>query len=231
MMASENPDIKELIDKDEGLRSKKRLLTTVSLILLGITLSGAKVIEANTFVLKINFSNQEGLSFLLMVSIVFLLVRYYNYAVPYHSKLYLSWTKRMLRDPFFIEHEEHSGDSSGILIKLYPNEIPNGYPDDDRDSSVVFGYSIKCFLRRYIEYNWSNKHTDGVVSESVFEKAGLKIYLKVLLYEIKYQASGFFTHRENLDILAPYVIGVTAICSYFFNEQFQLMVAFVLGSK
>jgi hypothetical protein len=45
--------------------------------------------------------------------------------------------------------------------------------------------------------------------------------------ELKYQLPSFFTHRENLDILAPYVLGVVAILSYFFHEQLQVALTFL----
>ena len=68
------PTITELIDQDEGLKSKRKLLTVTSLILLVLTFSGAKVEEANTFILKLKFDNQSGIAILLILAIFFLLI-------------------------------------------------------------------------------------------------------------------------------------------------------------
>ena len=79
-MDSNDIDLKKRIDSDTGLRAKRKYLTIVALLMLGIQFSGAKLEEANTFILKFSFSHQNGIAFLLLMSILFLLVRYYNYA-------------------------------------------------------------------------------------------------------------------------------------------------------
>jgi hypothetical protein len=48
---------------------------------------------------------------------------------------------------------------------------------------------------------------------------GWKNYLKVLGFEAMYQSKSFFTHRENLDILAPYFLGTFSIFSFFLNKK------------
>jgi heme/copper-type cytochrome/quinol oxidase subunit 3 len=100
-----SPTITELIDADEGLKSKRKILTITSLILLALTFSGAKVEEANTFILKLKFDNQNGIAILLVLTIVFLIIRYYNYAKPYHEKLFRAWSDRMLDDGYFLNSD------------------------------------------------------------------------------------------------------------------------------
>ena len=36
-------------------------------------------------------------------------------------------------------------------------------------------------------------------------------YLKLLVYEFKYQLLAFFKYRENLDLVGPYIFGLIAI--------------------
>ncbi len=63
------------IDRDEGLKAKRKLLIVASCILLALSFSGATIDEANTFIFKIKFTNQNGLGILLVLSIVFLMIR------------------------------------------------------------------------------------------------------------------------------------------------------------
>jgi len=98
----------DLIDLDEGLKAKRKLLTVTSIILLALSFTGAQVQEANTFILKLKFANQNGLGILFVLSILFLMVRYYNYAKPYHDKLYERWTNRLFARPHFYSRCPHS---------------------------------------------------------------------------------------------------------------------------
>jgi hypothetical protein len=55
-MSDKYKELLEQIDIDQGLASKRKTLTIVSLIMLAMQFSGAKVVEANTFILKLSFS-------------------------------------------------------------------------------------------------------------------------------------------------------------------------------
>jgi hypothetical protein len=221
-------EIRKRIDADIGLKSKRRLLTIASLILLGMTLTGASVVEVNTIFLKISFSNQDGLLFLLLMSIIFLLLRYYNYAESYHSELFKSWSSRMLKQSYLWHYCHHSDSASGLIVDIQPN---GAYIDDlHREGHSSYSYICKAIFRRHIRYYWDHGNNEGDASVSILKQAGIKQYLRILKFEFKYQAGSFFTHREYLDILAPYMLGVTAICSYFFNEEFHAIVAILLGT-
>ena len=63
-------ELTQAIDNDAGLQSKRKLLTVASLILLALSFSGATIDEANTFIFKIKFANQNGLGILLVLSIM-----------------------------------------------------------------------------------------------------------------------------------------------------------------
>lgn len=213
------PSITEQIDADEGLKSKRKLLVFASLVLLALSVSGAKIEEANTFILNIKFENQSGIGVLLVFSILFLMVRYFNYARPYHSQLYRLWSSRMLEHPYYFSQCYHSDNISGLVVEMAPKEsnidnLPYSYQGGQ-------GWAYQCaypFVRK-IRYSWQDQHDFYV--KSVF--VGWKHYLKVLRLETKYQFESFFTHRENLDILAPYLIGFLSIVSFFFNERFQAL--------
>lgn len=223
------------IDADEGLKAKRKLLTVVSLILLAIAFSGAKVVEANTFIMKISFTNQNGIAYLLLLSIIFLMIRYYNYARPYHDELYKTWTKRMLSDRYFYLYHEYADESDGLIVKLKPQSlISDLYESQCRNWEVE--YRCSWIFKRNIDYTWLSDHDNKStvdlmrinndnneafkkVDKIIKNKINFKLYLKILSYELKYQTSSFFTHRENLDILAPYILGCFSILSFIYNEE------------
>jgi len=212
--------IAEQIDVDEGLKSKSKQLTVISLILLALSFSGAKVEEANTFILKLKFENQEGISVLLVFALLFLLLRYYNYACKYHQQLYINWSTRLLRDSFF----SHALDSHGYEYGGVIHEV-NSKVDIDalRYEGCEYKCTYKCeyiFIRRVV-YNWYDESNDDYREEEV--NISKLNYVKALRLEAKYQLDSFIKHRENLDIIAPYILGILAISSYFFNGQLQFV--------
>jgi len=218
---AEKPDestITEQIDADEGLASKRKLLTLTSLVLLALSFSGAKVEEANTLILKLSFENQTGLSTLLVVAIMFLLIRYYNYAYKYHRDLYKLWTGRMLGHPFFFSMPPHEPDYEGLVVDLEPNGLEiDAMRHSDEYDGWGFGYGCSFLFRRQIEFTWHDQNGDH------FQGVGLsfKNHFTALKLECYYQVSSFFIHRENLDITTPYILACAAISSYFFNDSLQ----------
>ena len=212
--------ITELIDADEGLKSKRKLLTITSLILLALTFSGAKVEEANTFILKLKFDNQNGIAILLVLAIVFLLIRYYNYAKPYHEKLFREWSDRMLKESYFHQSCHHSETVTGLVHDLAPKKAIADQIDPW--TWYKFHYESEIF-KCGIRYSWTDQHE----SHNEFVNVGWKNYLKVMGYEVKYRILRYFNHRENLDILAPYALGVVAISSYVFHAQLQALLIFL----
>jgi len=215
------PTITELIDADEGLKAKRKLLTITSLILLALSFSGAKVEEANTFILKLQFEHQGGIPLLLVIAIVFLLIRYYNYAKPYHDKLFREWSDRMLRDSFFFWTDFHTDEFYGLIADLAPKEL-NMEAMQYEGGKFDFYYQTS-FLKRKIVYSWSTQYYDPHKAVEI----ELKNYPKVYWLEFKSRTSRYLNHRENLDILAPYFIGVLAISSYVFNSELSLVLNFL----
>lgn len=221
-------DLKKEIDNDNGLRTKRKLLTVTSLILLAIQFSGAKVEEANTFILKLSFDHQNGIGVLLVLTIIFLLIRYYNYAIPYHDKLFVSWSSRMLKEPFFSDYNYHEHEYYGLTADLTPKEL-NLYEEGQPEQfSWEYKYNCRFFLARYFEYSWEDTNDFYTKKINLFDSVTKLQYLKIMGYELKYQTASFFTHREYLDIYTPYILGIFSILSYFFIEYFQSVIKFFL---
>lgn len=215
MIQKEN--IKQLIDNDEGLKSKKRLLVITSLIMLAIQFSGAKVVEANTFILKLEFTHQVGIPFLLVISICFLMVRYYNYAGKYHDKLYELWSGCLLEDDLYYVYNPYTDDHDGFVYGLMPNNFNHQQLDYEEHSSWSISYVRKLFFRRYLRYSSYDGDQYKHVNVALFSRVSFKKYLVMLWLESAYRNKGLLTQREHLDILSPYILGVVAILSYFCN--------------
>lgn len=228
----DSSDLTTAIDSDLGLQSKRKLLTVASLILLALSFSGATIDEANTFIFKIKFANQNGLGILLVLSIIFLMIRYYNYAKPYLDRLYKIWSDRLFNDPFFYQKSHHDDEDAGLLAMSRNSELDAGLNYDVRRWS----FSYKCGMPfcRYIVHYWGyNEHPDEERSDSVniYKTFGLKVYFKVIVLEVTEQTRSFFTHRENLDIFAPFILGCLAIASYYFNKELLGFLLFFTPSK
>jgi len=216
------------IDNDEELNGKKRILTITSIILLAIQFTGATIVEANTFILKLNFTHQNGLALLLFFSIMFLLIRYYSYARKYHKSLYELWTFDLMSNPKIESYDEHGNDLYGWLHENYPpNFDPMQYRQDEH-CSYKTKYKSTWLLVKYFQFDITDEYHSYSSYINIFKKLGLKIYLIILFMEIKYRTLGYFKNRENLDILAPYMLGFAAIISFIFPNEFKQLINCIL---
>ena len=205
------------IDNDDGLKSKRKMLTIVSVITLAMTFSAAKIEEVNTFIFKLSFGNNGGITFLLVCSIVFLLIRYSTYARPYHDKIYQLWSSRMLQEPFFYHYDDLTDHFSGLVVEKTPQNV-NFYEQMQDDKLIIKSdYECSFLLKRKISYLIGNEHDHYLQAVPI----GLENYPKTLLLELKHRFESYFIYRENLDIYAPYFLGLAAIFSYFFVDKLQ----------
>jgi hypothetical protein len=211
------PSIAEQIDDDNGLKSKRKMLMIVSLITLALTFADAKIEEVNTIIFKLSFGNNGGITILLVCSIVFLMIRYFNYARPYHVKIYELWSTRMLEDPFFVLFQIEDDEYSGLIVRNTPKGVNYTHYKTDPDCGLECTYAHSFPLKRRFVYE-TNIKSDYLTRDT---SIGWKDYPKVLLLELRYQVGSYFIDRENLGIYAPYFIGVVAILSYFFVDELQ----------
>ncbi len=217
-MTTEKDELKKLrkdIDKDQGLASKRRLLIIVSMLMLALQMTGAKIEEANTFIFKITFTNQAGLSTLLLCTIFFLMIRYYNYAKDYHDRLYTLWTDRLTDDDFYCFYIDdiHDGEPEGLISRIIPNNIKHNPLTHDDKHKDFFNYQHNYhsgIFQRYVQFTTSIKGYED--SPRIHKEKRMVLWL-----DIKYRYSRFFTHRENLDIHAPYWIATLALISHFID--------------
>lgn len=203
----------ENFDTDENLKSKRKLLITISMILIALEVTGATIKEANTFLFKIGFTNESGVTNLLVFSILYLLVRYYSYAQPYHEELFEFWSSRMLKDPdfFYYDHESEA-------VKGFISDAVDVYGGDEPGISAI-KYEVSGFFRRRLNYLTAASDGEGndgyyptyINLNNLTETWKLRSFLRLLVFEARYQGEAFLKYREHLDILAPYFVALISL--------------------
>jgi hypothetical protein len=180
--------------------------------MLAINFTGATFKEANTFIFQIEFTNQSGLSYFLLLTVIFLLIRYYTYAHHYHEELYKLWSNRLLSDRRIFHYQHEAEEVKGLLMTAI-----NVWGSDEPGIQAS-RYQVTGIFKRGLLYPAEHHYEGGVeeyeelISLTNFKgKWRKRDYLKLLSYEFKYQSSAFFKYRENLDLVGPYFLGVAAI--------------------
>ncbi|PMH44492.1 hypothetical protein BCU68_03035 [Vibrio sp. 10N.286.49.B3] len=203
---------RERLDGNAGLVSKRRMLVTLSLLLLVIQFTGAVFKEANTFIFKIEFTNQSGLSVFLLLAVVVLMVRYYSYAHEYHQELFKLMAERMMSDYKIFRFNHHTEEISGLL--RYGIDLFGG----DEPGLQAAKYETDGFLKRKIVYQKEYHNEEG--REFLDEDIPLNRYNEewtrwsffvLYWYESRYRLEALLKYRENLDLWGPYFLGSTAI--------------------
>ena len=212
---------------DKGLKSKSKALVITSLILLGLSLTGAKIEEANTFIFKISLENQNGISHILVISIIFLLIRYNSYVHKYLDELYQQWTSDLLKRKYFRVYEEDYGDPigsySGALLELVKDKINLNQVEHEQSLDWSAEFICRVPFIRYISYSCREPNGNEYYFKINILRKSPKIYLRVLLQEVACQASHLFLRREYLDIYAPYLVAVLSLSSFFFSDQLIML--------
>ncbi|NOH82088.1 hypothetical protein F0231_20445 [Vibrio sp. RE86] len=220
-MSEELKEFRASIDIDQGFQSKRRMLMMACMTFLALNLSGATLEEANTFLFKIKFNNYIGLSYLFLLSIVFLTLRYYSYAQDYHSRLYEFWTKRMLSDHRVFFYDSFDDEISGLLsksISVWVGDEP-GLTEPSYKVSGLFKRTLSYRSEDIDEERGPYYYTEYIDLYKVTDSWNRKHYCILLWFELKYQIESIFKYRESLDLLAPYLLSVVSILSFVFKSE------------
>lgn len=220
-MIGDKSELQEQIDRDKGLKKQRTIVVAISSVMLLLQFSGAKIIEANTFIFKMAFEHQEGIPVLLALAITLSLLRYHNYASKYHSLLRGIWSLKLLNHSKIDYMDPHEPEPGGFLHDASPDnfDILTLIQEPHSSYSVEYKKGFLPFVR-YFYYEWSVQGYDDQYGKSVNirEKLGWKNYQSILLLEFKFRILEYIKHREFLDIKAPYLIGGFSILSYLFND-------------
>lgn len=218
------------IEKDNNFIKARRILVTLSIILIGLVTLGITVQEVNTFVFKLSIDNPQYLGLLIFISLVLSIIRYYSYAFSYQNKLKKIWCKKVIKDekvfiPLALIQTEQPYLSSGALDRFMSIER---YIDP---SSIA--YKAKFPFRRYVTYVLDRNcfqsleeqvHEDGIRQRQIsiykpYNKLNILNARKVLKIELKYRLEIAFRSRVYLDIYYPYCLAIVSIVLYFFPES------------
>jgi hypothetical protein len=216
METAELIKFREKIDSDTNFNKKRNILVTLCVLFLAINASGASIEEANTFIFKIKFTNHIGLSYLLLISIAFLTLRYYGYAKFHHDRLFYFWSQRMLSDYRLFFYDNMDYDISGHLGKII--DVWGG--DEPGISAVqyrVTGIFKRCLIypsQGLDEMRGPYDYQEHIKLYNFTDKWTFKDYLLLLWFELKYQTTALFLYRESLDLLFPYVLSVISMLSF-----------------
>ncbi len=205
----ESKELSKRIDEDLALASSRKYLIVTSLVLLALLFSGAKVTEANTFIFKLTFTNASGIADLLLLSIAFLLIKYYSNASKYHKAIYEDWTQRAIKHPFFYWVCEHSDGQSGHVVDIAPdyagfNDHGYGYEEDEK---LNWALHVNFLLNAQIQYDLFNRH--GHMQDKKVYVFRLKHPIKsfrAIWVILKHWIEAQTRFRESIEIYAPYFI-------------------------
>lgn len=208
-------EFRESMDSDKAFQSKRKALVFISLLLLALVVSGAQIKEANTFIFKIEFSNHEGLRYLLVASVMVCMLRYYSYSERYRDQLFKIWCGRLLADRNVYYVDEESGEVSGLLGKRvrgcsseYNVESPKYYKSGFLKRSVglpaseMHDYYGQVYFTKYISLN---EYSGNWTSQD---------FRRLLLEEFKYRVEAWVKYRETLDLASPYMLATASLVSF-----------------
>ncbi|KGJ98126.1 hypothetical protein [Thalassotalea sp. ND16A] len=221
MSQEELSQFREKIDNDDGLKSKRKILITIAVILIGMNCSGAVLQEANTFIFKIKLTNHPGLIYFISISLAYMTLRYYGYAQAYHAQLFNFWSQRMLSDYRVFSYTPTEDDITGLLGKRI--DIWTG----DEPGLQSPRYKVIGLFKRNLVYDSHGQDdTHGVYSyianielNKLNDDWKFKDFLHLLIFEARYQIESLFKYREYLDLLFPYLISLLALLTLFFRND------------
>lgn len=208
-------ELSEAIHNDGPLAGKRRLLVGLSMVLIAIYLTGAKVSEASTPFLKVTFANLGGIANLLLLCTGFVLIRYYAFASIYQISVRNAWVSKLLSDSFFYNSCDFSNEECGYLVELAPPFAAyNDYSFmNDASSERKVYLHLNWLLNAQIEFDIYIPETGRWISRKVY-LFNLKLprsSIRAFSLLIQYWWDAQVRYRESLDIYAPYFIAFTAI--------------------
>lgn len=218
---TDQSNLADEIDNDKGLISQRRLLVTMSILLLALNFSGAKIKEANTFIFKIEFANHSGLKYLLILSVFFLMLRYYAYAQKYHRKAFELWSKKLLEDyTIFNRRNYPTLEITGLLSKII--DISSHMEPDIKnllyEKKGVFRrkliYEKKAYDEEYGDY-YSTQHIE---LNHFSENWKIKDMCNLLMMEFRSRIDILVKNREYQELIFPYALGFSALISSLFGS-------------
>jgi len=219
------------LDDDKGLKSKRQLVTYLSLVILAINLSGATIKEANTFLFKIEFIKPEGLNVFLSFALLFCVIRYFNYSYKYSVLLSKFWKSRFMSDHRVLFFDGYNDSYDGILAPVvnrnfssHYERLQNGEIEDLKNRYVTSLIPFNKVLRT----SWTCNQRAEEEQESLSIRKEINIWklFELITREYPYRLNALFCHRESLDLRAPFLLAALAYISIFEKDRLPTFIAF-----
>ncbi|MNJ34647.1 hypothetical protein D3C77_293670 [compost metagenome] len=213
-------EFRKAIDGDEGFKKKRASLFYLSLLLFAIVVSGAEIKEASSLIFKIEFTNHENLQWLLVAGVVYSMLRYYAYSEVYRGELFKQWSDKMLSNPaiyYYDQEADEVGGHIGKAVDVYGGDEPGLIQPEYRKTGLLgrhiaypsredHPYHGEVYTKRYINLN------------ACGEKWKRTDFMLLLWFETKYRVGAWISHRETLDLIAPYLLAVGALAAFFYKK-------------
>lgn len=208
-------EFRDALDSDKAFQSKRKALVFVSLLLLALVVSGAQIKEVNTFIFRIEFSNYEGLKYLLIASVLTCALRYYSYSEKYRNALFEIWSTRLLSDYRLYYVDDQAGEVCGLLGK----KLHVHSSDYDIDNPI---YRLNGLGQRSIGLKTSEEHE---YYGEVYRTAYFNLnkfddnwkphdLLNLLHTELKCRVAAWVKYRETLDLMSPYLLAFSSMLAF-----------------
>ncbi|WP_141391554.1 hypothetical protein [Cobetia marina] len=214
-------DFQDNIDNDKGLTYHRRILVILSTTLICLTIAGAKIKEANTFIFKIEFEDPSYLIYFLVASILFIMLRYYSYSESYIGKFKNLLSTRILDDyrVFIYNPVEQQVESLlGKKVNVFGGDCP-GIADPFYEIDGIFKRNIIYRVEVYDEEEGiGHIYYERIPLHQFNDQWVISDYIAVIRYELIYKAASVFKHREYLDIMFPMYLGWGAIIVFVFDR-------------
>lgn len=214
-------EFRERIDNDAGLKSKRKILVGLSIVMIGFNIAGATLHEANTIIFKLEIKHHENLLYLFSISILYMTLRYYGYAKIYHDQLFHLWTKRMLGDYRVFSYTPKLEEIDGLLgkiIDVWPGDNP-GIQTPNYKVAGVFKRNLTYECAGQDEIHGEYAYYENIELNRYSNNWKFRDFLNLLSFEFKYQLEALLKYRESLDLLFPYILSAIALLSLAFRAS------------
>lgn len=214
-------DLSDLIDADKGFLKCRRLLVAIELIVISLFATEAKIKEAGGFIFTIEFGNPSAIRDILLLTMLFLILRYYAFAMKYHDLLFTLIADEVVNNKRMRNYDEVRDEFDGLLTKVVDDDVflGRGY------QSPVFKYYKSGFLKRNICFDIIEDN-ENYLQEVNFdfkiysENWGRVDYIRVLYVESLCRLKLLIFSRAYFDVILPYVLGGIAIACYLYSTDF-----------
>lgn len=204
------------MDDDKHYLRSRRMLISISLVLLIATMGGAKIYEVNTFIFKLGFKHPENLFNILLWAAGFLLIRYYNNSAKYHQQIAESWHYRLTKDPFMYCYVSEADEEQGFLVDLAPTDVPyrEHYPayQDHYPSVSSVKLHTGFLFNATFEYHCTGEHGEMFIrSRRIYKCDSIKDYIKAISLITSHWWDAQLRNNDSPTLYGPYLIALVAI--------------------